>query len=172
VLVEFIQLDDVCVIAMVASSTCAAWSSLTVRDLVDRLPYAASAHPAPGRAASRAAAMTMLRHAADKFDAMLLRPIAPLIRDRPLVVIPTGHLQSLPWSILPSCASRPVTVSPSASLWHLAATAEHDGHRTVAVAADRPGQRPAEAHAVRRPSDQRAVRRRGHPRRWPRPSTR
>ena len=32
-------------------------------------------------------------------------------------MVPAGALQSLPWPILPSCAGRPVTVTPSAALW-------------------------------------------------------
>ncbi len=40
--------------------------------------------------------------------------------DRPLIVVPTGALHSLPWSVLPACQGRPVTLSPSATLWHAA----------------------------------------------------
>lgn len=47
------------------------------------------------------------------------RVIAPLDLDPrvPLVVVPTGDLQRLPWSVLPSLVDREVVVAPSAALW-------------------------------------------------------
>ena len=36
---------------------------------------------------------------------------------RPLVIVPTGTLHAMPWSIISSLAGRPVTVAPSASAW-------------------------------------------------------
>ena len=38
--------------------------------------------------------------------------------DGPVVIVPTGALHGLSWGALPSLAGRPVTVSPSAELWH------------------------------------------------------
>jgi CHAT domain-containing protein len=47
-------------------------------------------------------------------------------------VVPTGPLQSLPWSVLPSRAGRPTTVTPSATLW--AATPDRPpGDRSAAA---------------------------------------
>jgi CHAT domain-containing protein len=77
------------------------------------------------------------------------------LAERPLVVVPTGVLHSVPWSILPSCAGRPVTVAPSATLWHAAAATRadaagpaNDGRcRVVAAGPGLPGAR-AEAYAV------------------------
>jgi CHAT domain-containing protein len=37
--------------------------------------------------------------------------------------VPTEVLHDLPWPVLPSCRDRPLTVSPSATMWHRAATA-------------------------------------------------
>ncbi len=37
-----------------------------------------------------------------------------------LVVVPTGVLHSVPWSLLPSCTGRPVSVAPSAAIWYRA----------------------------------------------------
>jgi hypothetical protein len=71
------------------------------------------------RPAALAAAAALLADTAGRLDALLLRPLSE-VDDRPLVVVPTGPLHSLPWSQLPSCAGRPVTVAPSATLWHRA----------------------------------------------------
>jgi CHAT domain-containing protein/tetratricopeptide (TPR) repeat protein len=94
-----------------------------VRDQVDHLAFALRRLAHHRRdAASRSAAISVIRHTAARFDAFLLRPLAAELDDRPLVLVPTGPLQSLPWSMLPTCRGRPVTVSPSASLWRLASS--------------------------------------------------
>src|SRR5256885_10857576 len=46
--------------------------------------------------------------------------------DRPLIIVPTGSLHALPWTALPTCAGRPVSVTPSARLWLAAANAAED----------------------------------------------
>jgi CHAT domain-containing protein len=69
--------------------------------------------PAP----SRAAAYTAAQHAANELDRALLVPLTVELEGRPLVVVPTGSLHAMPWSIAPSLLGRPVTVAPSASAW-------------------------------------------------------
>ncbi|MEV6008658.1 CHAT domain-containing protein [Streptomyces sp. NPDC051976] len=88
-------------------------------DLIERLTFALRRHARPTAHPALLAAAQLRRAAAERLDALLLRPLTEL-GDRPLVVVPTGSLHSLPWSQLPSCQGRPVTVSPSATLWHAA----------------------------------------------------
>lgn len=91
-------------------------------DLIERLTFAVRRNARPdARPEALAASAALLDAAAARLDALLLGPLTE-IGDRPLVVVPTGPLHSLPWSLLPSCAGRPVTVAPSATLWHLART--------------------------------------------------
>lgn len=71
----------------------------------------------PERAASAHAARQLLDHAGERLDDVLLRPLAGIVGDRELVVVPTSPLHSVPWSLLASCRGRPVTVSPSATAW-------------------------------------------------------
>lgn len=71
-------------------------------------------------AAGTRAAICAVRYAADRLEAMLLAPLRKVIADRELVVVPTGTLHALPWSVLPSCIGRPVSVAPSAALWQRA----------------------------------------------------
>lgn len=59
--------------------------------------------------------------ASETLDAVLLRPLRALLRDRPVVIVPTGVCHAVPWSTLPSLRGRPVSVSPSATLWLRAA---------------------------------------------------
>ncbi len=84
---------------------------------------------------SRAAAVTMVRYVAARLDTTLLDSLAGQIDGRALVVIPTGPLQSLPWSVLRSCMGRPVTVAPSAALWYAAHCRKPPEGRQVIVAA-------------------------------------
>ncbi|WP_020638658.1 CHAT domain-containing protein [Amycolatopsis balhimycina] len=106
-----------------------------VAELVARLAFALRrlAHRT-GSAQSRAAALTLLQRTAEVLDRTLFG-LLPEIGDRPLVLVPTGSLHSVPWSVLPSCSGRPVTVSPSATLWHAAAERRDAVLGTVAVAA-------------------------------------
>jgi CHAT domain-containing protein len=111
-------------------------------DLVDRAAFALRRLARRGPAPSRTAAAALLADTAGRLDAALLGQL-PELAGHPLVVVPTGALHSVPWSVLPSCAQRPVTVSPSATLWHTANTSPRPPQGPVAVAAgpDLPGAR-------------------------------
>lgn len=69
--------------------------------------------------------LSAARRAADetvgRLDELLLAPLRDELGGSPLIVVPTGELHSLPWSLLPTLSQRPVTVAPSASAWHRAA---------------------------------------------------
>lgn len=58
-----------------------------------------------------------LLRALDRLDAALLAPLADALCQHPLVVVPTGVLQSVPWPLLPSATTRTITVAPSGSRW-------------------------------------------------------
>jgi tetratricopeptide (TPR) repeat protein len=70
-----------------------------------------------GSGGSLEAAARLAAHAASQLDRALLAPLARKVAGRPLVVVPPGQLQSLPWPVLPGCAGRPVTLAPSAATW-------------------------------------------------------
>jgi CHAT domain-containing protein len=149
-LLEFVHLDDgMHAVTVIDGRTRfrSLGTTARVRELVNRVAFALRrlARPRAGEA-SRTAAVAALRHAAAGLDDMLLRPLAAELADRPLVVVPTGPLQALPWSVLPSCVGRPVTVSPSAALWHAADRVRQAPAGRVVVAAG-PGLAGAHAEA-------------------------
>ncbi|GIE53680.1 CHAT domain-containing protein [Amorphoplanes nipponensis] len=116
---------------------------------LEHLPFAmrraAARDPHTAEAAGR-----LLTSLGRRLDDLLIRPVRAELGDRPLVIVPTGALQSLPWALLPSCAERPVTVSPSLTLWHQAARRAPRGGAPLAVAGpDLPGA-VAEIAALRR----------------------
>lgn len=102
-----------------------------------------------GRRDRTASARESLRLAAERLDHLLLEPLGRHLENRPLVIVPAEALQSLPWSVLPSCAGRPVTVSPSATHWARAVARQGPSTpRTLVVAGpDLPGAA-AEGHVI------------------------
>lgn len=54
---------------------------------------------------------------ARRLDAVLALDVG----ERPLVIVPTGDLHALPWSLLPSFSRTPLSVAPSVRLWYRAA---------------------------------------------------
>ena len=151
-LLEFVSLDGTLHAVTVAGGRiqlCALGPVARAAELVDRARFAlhrlARHQPTD---VSKEAARTLLADASRRLDAFLLRPVAAETAGRPLVVVPTGALQSLPWSILPSVAGRPVTVTPSAALWNGGRAAPGpDGPVLVAAGPGLPGAE-TEARAV------------------------
>lgn len=92
------------------------------------------------------------QHSAVELDRLLLAPLRAELGDRPVVLVPTGALQSLPWSLLPGLRGRALSVSPSAAVWHRAFTApvRRRPGRVVAVAGPRLDAADAEVRDVAR----------------------
>jgi hypothetical protein len=149
-LVEFIHLDGTLFAVTVSGGRvrlCRLGPAAQAAELVERAHFALH-RLARSQAddASAKAARALLADAGARLDALLLHPVSGWTAGRPLVLVPTGPLQSLPWSILPSCAGRPVTVTPSAALWHAGLHAGcRDGHAIVAAG---PGLPAADAEAA------------------------
>ena len=117
-----------------------------VAGLVRWLPFALRRLARHTSADSAAAAVVLVRRVAQDLDGLLAAPLHETVGQRPLVLVPTGLLQSMPWSLLPSMAGRPVAVAPSATLWRdVMARAPLPG--SVAVVAG-PGLPGAEREAV------------------------
>jgi hypothetical protein len=112
------------------------------------IPFALRRLHRPGSAAGHAAAIDLLASVGKRLDMALLAPLGHRLRDRPVVIVPTGPLQWLPWSLLPSCLGRPVSVAPSATLWHRATTSPHEQQGVVAVAGPDLPHAPDEARAI------------------------
>jgi Flp pilus assembly protein TadD len=151
-LVEFVQLDgDLHAVSIVDGRLRLhhLGSLEQVEGLLDRVVFALeqlNGHPGGSRTAE--AAMSLLRHAAERLDLLLIRPLHE-VGDRSMVIVPTGVLQSMPWSVLPGCIGRPVTIAPSATIWCQAdgRPTAPGGHVAVAAGPTLPGAR-AEAQAV------------------------
>jgi len=99
--------------------------------------------------ASCAAAQESAAYAAGRLDAALLRPLETAVGDRALVIVPSGRLHAMPWSIVPSLVGRPVAVAPSVAAWAGAEARRlgADARQSRVVAAAGPGLRFARAEA-------------------------
>jgi len=79
-------------------------------------------------------ALAALAEAGRRLDALLLGPARDRLGEGPVVIVPPGRLNAVPWALLPSLRERAVTVAPSARTWIRAATADPFGpHKTVLV---------------------------------------
>jgi tetratricopeptide (TPR) repeat protein len=96
-------------------------SRFTLRRLARGSPY-------PG-------AELVLKHGGAMLEAALLGDAASRLGDGPVVVIPPGHLQAVPWTLMPSLRDRVVTVAPSASTWLRARRMRPPSGRRVALVA-------------------------------------
>ncbi|HVN13128.1 MAG TPA: hypothetical protein VMT69_13615, partial [Kineosporiaceae bacterium] len=122
----------------------------TVADLLPRIPFAVQRllRPRPDPRAADAARV-LLTHTGRRLDQLLLVPLRET-GGHDLVVVPTGPLQGVAWSLLPSAGERAVTVAPAASLWLTAMTRRHtSGPVTVVAGPGLPGA-DGEARAVAR----------------------
>jgi tetratricopeptide (TPR) repeat protein len=140
-LIEFVDLDGVLQAVTLADGRLGLHPlgpTKIVEDLIRWVPFALNrlARHRTDRPGA-AAAMALVEGKARVLDDLLLAPLQGNVRDRPLVVVPTGVLQSLPWSLLPSLRGQPVTVAPSAAMWAAACDAEPVPGPAVVVAGPR-----------------------------------
>ena len=143
-LIEFVEVDEMLHAVTVVEGRPrlhALGPMAPLRELSHRLPFALRRLARQQiSAASQRAAVALLRDVAGRFDAALLQPLSAEIGDRPLIFVPTGVLQSMPWALLPSISGRAVTVAPSAALWDAVRRRPAHLGRTVVVAGpDLPG---------------------------------
>lgn len=68
---------------------------------------------------------------------VIVAPVAELIGDRALVVVPAGSLTGVPWTLLPGLKGRPLTVPRSATMWAAAEAGSFTASRAGFVAGPR-----------------------------------
>jgi tetratricopeptide (TPR) repeat protein len=99
--------------------------------------------------ATTMAARTATSEGLARLSALLLQPLK-LPVDAPLVVVPIGELQRIPWSPLHTA---PVTVAPSASFWARTRLRQPSSNRVVLVAGPQLPGAVAEVDALREVHD-------------------
>ncbi|MET0862815.1 MAG: CHAT domain-containing tetratricopeptide repeat protein, partial [Nakamurella sp.] len=134
-LVEYVELDDMLYAVTVVDGRARLRQLGSTTSIAKDITHLCFALRRLARDGSNDAARRVLFHLRESFDTLLFGPIRAYIGDRSLVLVPSAALQSLPWSVLPTCAGRPITISPSARIW-LAATESRrsPGSGTVVIA--------------------------------------
>jgi tetratricopeptide (TPR) repeat protein len=85
-------------------------------------------------AAGLAGALAVLDQAGPGLQQALLGPAVRHLGDGPVIIVPTGKLHPIPWTLLPALKDRVISVAPSASAWMRAHTAPAPEHRHVTLA--------------------------------------
>jgi tetratricopeptide (TPR) repeat protein len=81
-----------------------------------------------------ASALSILAAAGPKLQDALLGPAVRHLGDGPVVIVPPGRLQSIPWAVLPALGDRVISVAPSAGSWLRAHAAVPPDRRHVTLA--------------------------------------
>src|SRR5262249_34392525 len=122
-LVQYVEFDDTLWAVVLTQRRCrvvAIGDAAPVRREIQLLRFGlrrlAMSH-APRTLSIRSARRGAARSAAQLSD-LLIRPLPGAVVSRRLVIIPPASLHSLPWAALPTLADVPVTVAPSATIWH------------------------------------------------------
>jgi tetratricopeptide (TPR) repeat protein len=89
---------------------------------------------ARGRLAEPAGqALAVLAETGRRLDALLLGTARDHVGDGPVIVVPPGRLNAVPWALLPSLAGHEVSVAPSARSWLRARQATSFGREKVVL---------------------------------------
>ncbi|MFE3454654.1 CHAT domain-containing protein [Nonomuraea sp. NPDC059194] len=116
-LVEFLCHDDALLAVVITSSGCElrrVADTASLAEAVIRLRYGLRRASLGDGAGDH---QDLVTAEASSLERLLLGPVADLVGDRPLVIVPAGPLHTLPWSVLPLLRARPVSVAPSAAAW-------------------------------------------------------
>ncbi len=81
-----------------------------------------------------ASALAILGTTGPALQQALLGPAVSHLGDGPVIIVPPGRLQPIPWALLPALKDRVISVAPSASAWMRAHQAPAPQHRHVVLA--------------------------------------
>ncbi len=81
-----------------------------------------------------ASALSVLAAAGPRLEQALLGPAARQLAEGPVIIVPPGKLQTVPWTTLPALRDRVISVAPSAGAWMRAYTAPAPQRRQVTLA--------------------------------------
>ena len=94
---------------------------------------------AHGRGTGPDDGMAALAASGSRLEAALLGPVSRHLGDGPVIMIPPGTLQAVPWALLPALRDREVSVAPSARAWLQARAAVPPPERAGPVLIRGPG---------------------------------
>jgi len=81
-----------------------------------------------------ASALSILAAAGPRLEQTLLGPAVRYLGDGPVIIVPPGRLQTIPWAMLPALCDRVISMAPSAGSWLRAHAAPPPDRRHVTLA--------------------------------------
>jgi tetratricopeptide (TPR) repeat protein len=82
----------------------------------------------------RDAALAVLASAGPRMQEALLGPASRWLGDGPVIIVPPGQLNAIPWGLLPALGGRAFSVAPSATAWLRARAVQPPSRRHVVLA--------------------------------------
>jgi tetratricopeptide (TPR) repeat protein len=79
-------------------------------------------------------ALSILAAMGPRLQQALLGQATRYLGDGPVIIVPPGRLQTVPWAIMPALRDRVISVAPSASAWMRAHTTPVPDHQHVTLA--------------------------------------
>ena len=136
-LVEIIDIDGGLRVLICGAHKVRQFSAGRVSDAVRAADFARFALRRLGRSRpgdDPGSAQSILAAAGPRLQEALLGPATRYLGEGPVVIVPTGTLHPIPWTLLPALRNRVVSVAPSAGAWMRARTIPAPRHRRVILA--------------------------------------
>jgi tetratricopeptide (TPR) repeat protein len=137
-LVELVEVDGTLLVVTVGlggTKMREVGSAARAEDELDFARYGLRRAAMSTSSAGRRLAMSSLETNAASLQEALLGPAAEHLGSGEVVIIPSGRLHAVPWSLLPALRDRTVTVAPSVSSWLRATSTPKPTHDKVALVA-------------------------------------
>lgn len=137
-LVEMVEVDGtlfVVTVGLAGTKLREVGSAARAEDELDFARYGLRRAAMSTSSAGRRLAMSSLETNAASLQEALLGPAVEHLGDGEVVIIPSGRLHAVPWSLLPALRDRTVTVAPSVGSWLRATSTPKPHHTKVALVA-------------------------------------
>jgi tetratricopeptide (TPR) repeat protein len=137
-LVEMVEVDGtllVVTVGLAGTKLREVGSAARAEDELDFARYGLRRAAMSTSSAGRRLAMSSLETNAASLQEALLGPAVEHLGDGEVVIIPSGRLHAVPWSLLPALRDRTVTVAPSVASWLRATSTPKPKHDKVALVA-------------------------------------
>jgi tetratricopeptide (TPR) repeat protein len=137
-LVEMVEVDGtllVVTVGLAGTKLREVGSAARAEDELDFARYGLRRAAMSTSSAGRRLAMSSLETNAASLQEALLGRAVEHLGDGEVVIIPSGRLHAVPWSLLPALRDRTVTVAPSVGSWLRATSTPKPKHEKVALVA-------------------------------------
>jgi len=119
-LIEIVDIDGLLHVLVCAAGTVRQFTAGRTADAARAADFARFALRRLARARpgdDPASALAILAESGARLEQTLLGPAARCLSGGPVIIVPPGRLQAIPWTLIPALGDRAVSVAPSARAW-------------------------------------------------------